>query len=282
MIKYEKGTFITVPNINNMDGKPSEMQSIFIWLCKYANDEGTCFPARRTLAKRAGCSLASVDKYLKQLEDDGFIKKTTRSTNINGQTSNLYQLQIIDGGVSKTILGYIENDTPPSIKNETLTKSNINSIHLTKDTDLQSDDVIRENNTNQNNPIGQLPLTFGKSYILRLHYVYRYLWKKKYGTRLVVQNNIARFGKAMKSLIGLYTEQQIAVLIFTFFNWYGGSGDNENENKYLSDNGFPIETMVKKIDIMVAYLTNYIHLEYNGNTEVEKYLKKRLPDLFNN
>jgi hypothetical protein len=134
-MKYKPGTFILVPNLHHLDGKPSEMQVIYMWLCSFADSEGMCFPARTTLARISGCNIKTVDKYLLRLEEEGFITKTQR--NIKGKKelmSNLYQLLLMKDRVEvapKTVLGSTKNGATPSTENGAVTISNINYNHLT-------------------------------------------------------------------------------------------------------------------------------------------------------
>lgn len=277
-MKYEKGTFVVIPNINALDGKPSEMQSIFTWLCVYANDDGKCFPARRTLANKAGCNLKSVDKYLDQLIQDGFISKETRyKDNSKELLSNMYQILVKQDVPPETVQPSTENGTTPSTENGAVTIPINNYTNLTNITDT-SNEVPDQEVIEEVSQLGKLPEKFGKSYIMRLHYIYRYLWKRKYGTRLV-SSTIGAFGKAMKTLHENNTEQQIAILLLTYFNWYGGSGDDAKENKYLSDKGFPPYLMINKIDIFVAYLTNNIGLCYTDESKVEEYFTKQFKEI---
>jgi hypothetical protein len=95
-MKYKKGTFVVIPNKQHLKGKPSEMQSIYFWLCEHSNDTGGCFPTKETIGEDAGCSHNTVDKYLKQLVDEGFLKITKRrKKGTMSFTSNYYQVLII-------------------------------------------------------------------------------------------------------------------------------------------------------------------------------------------
>lgn len=133
-MKYEKGSFVTVPNKKHLKGKPSEMQSIYFWICDHADENGVCFPSRKTLANESGSNIRTVDKYLTQLVEEGFLAKFFRKKEgTNEQTSNLYQIMVIEEDpVSKTALPSVKNSTTPSVKNSTLTKPIINRTHLNK------------------------------------------------------------------------------------------------------------------------------------------------------
>lgn len=284
-MKYKKGTFIVVPNQQALAGKPSELQAIYIWLCSYADKDGRCFPARRTLAKNAGCNIKTLDKYLNMLIDEGFIAKETRK--IAGSEENLsnsYQLLLVDydaivngGSTENGTIVYQKRNTPstkngatPSTENGAVTKSNNNSIHLT--------DTTNVNVVEQKRLLGQLPDRLGKNAITRLGAIYRALWRKKYGTECT-SINYGKFGKIIKMLLQNNTEAQITALLLTYFNWSGASDDNANEYKYLSDKGFPIELLPSKRDIFVAYLTNNRGVCYDNLQEVEGYVARNLKNI---
>lgn len=124
-MRYQKGTFVTVPNIDSLDILPAAAQALFMWLCKYADDEGICFPSRKKLAGHLGTTMPTIDKHLLFLEETGFITKTLRKKKgSNENMSNLYQIELVDYP-SK------ENRTTPSKEILPVTKPSINSIQLT-------------------------------------------------------------------------------------------------------------------------------------------------------
>lgn len=136
-MKYQKGTFITVPNIQKLQELPPAAQALFMWLCSYADNDGVCFPSRKKLAHNLHCSVRTIDAHLKILQELGFIEKTNRINN-NEKQSNLYQLLIIGseniaGGSAKSALGSAKNDTTPGAKSAHRTKSII-----TKPTELNT------------------------------------------------------------------------------------------------------------------------------------------------
>lgn len=128
-MKYEKGTFTVIPNKEYLKGKPSELQSIYFWLCDHADENGVCYPTRRTLAREAGCGIRTLDKYINELESMGLIEKTMRQKpKSNENSSNLYQLMV----VSKKTPPSAKKNTTPSVKKNTETIPSINSTHLTQ------------------------------------------------------------------------------------------------------------------------------------------------------
>jgi DNA-binding transcriptional MocR family regulator len=93
-MKYEKGTFTTVPNKEALRGLDPQAQVLFMWLCAYADGEGVCFPSISRLAEDCGMAERTVDARIKLLESEGFIEKINR-TNNGKKTSNEYQSMIV-------------------------------------------------------------------------------------------------------------------------------------------------------------------------------------------
>lgn len=108
-MKYEKGSFITVPT-SSIVGIGVGPQSLYMWLCSHANNDGECFPSRSTLAAKMGCSERALDGYLDELISLGLVIKEPRF-NENKQTSNKYYLPL---GVAKSARGVAESAPTPS------------------------------------------------------------------------------------------------------------------------------------------------------------------------
>lgn len=133
-MKYEKGSFITVPNTEMLSSLPSQAQTLFMWLCFYANQEGTCFPSRSTLAKKCGWNKSNtVDKWIKVLIQAEIIEKDKRF-NKNEQLSNNYSI-IIGGVAPANGLGSPRKRTTPQPP-QTDTELNLSS--LTKYNELEN------------------------------------------------------------------------------------------------------------------------------------------------
>ena len=141
MAKYQKGTFITVPNRQVLRGMKGEYQSVYQWLNSFADENGECYPSRATLAECAGCSLRMVDYALKEFEEKGLVIKTIRK-NGNQNMTSLYQITIVEGGSARSAPPSSKKDTTPSVENATGTKPSINSNHLTS----SKTEVLQEEN----------------------------------------------------------------------------------------------------------------------------------------
>lgn len=92
-MKYERGSFITVPSREILRGLHPTAQSLYMWLCAYANETSNCFPSRATLARDAGCSESMVDNMLLLLEGRELIKRRGRKEG-DRQLSNLYTVLV--------------------------------------------------------------------------------------------------------------------------------------------------------------------------------------------
>lgn len=124
-MKYQKGSFILAPNKHVLDGQSPIVQTVFFWVCSYANDAGQCWPSRSTLASNAGCSVDSVDNAIKKLIELGLLEKTTR-TDGESKIPNLYQIRLVadDIGEGSRYGGLGVADDIGIELNPVLTKSN--------------------------------------------------------------------------------------------------------------------------------------------------------------
>lgn len=95
-MKYEKGSFIIVPNRASVLGVSGMSQALYMWLCFHANQDGECFPSRSTLAEYLHCSVRSIDEYIKELSEAGLVIKENRF-NDNEQSTNKYILPLWGG-----------------------------------------------------------------------------------------------------------------------------------------------------------------------------------------
>lgn len=110
MAKYQRGTFIIVPNNHALKGLSPESQAVFMWICFHSDEYGRCFPSRTTLANESGCSVRTVDNSIETLINKGILLKKTRKDGKKNLTS-IYQIMIVekeeteyfDGGVVQEV-----------------------------------------------------------------------------------------------------------------------------------------------------------------------------------
>jgi predicted transcriptional regulator len=146
-MKYKKGTFAIIPNIQLLHELPCEAQVIFMHLCFFSDENGTCYPSRQTLADRSNLNIKTIDKYLSLLIDKGIIKKKQRRLKSKEYTSNSYQILIKEttrGGGQDT-LGRV-CDTPRRERGGELTiPINYNTINSSKSVSKETDKVEFKN-----------------------------------------------------------------------------------------------------------------------------------------
>jgi len=91
--KYKKGNFAIIPNLDRLDEVSPTAQALYIWLCKYADEDGVCFPSRMTLASKLGFKqVRVVDKYLRELEAGVLISITRRRDDFSRNMTNIYRV----------------------------------------------------------------------------------------------------------------------------------------------------------------------------------------------
>lgn len=260
-MKYEKGTFVIVPNLERLDVLPALGQALFVWLCKYADQDGICFPSRKKLAGHLSCDIRTIDKHLGFLEELGFISKTKRQKEGTKENmSNLYQIQMIRP--VEEINRHPSEDivATPSEPNVPVTISNNNSIHLTQ--------VMTS---------GQLPPNRGKTYILRLLSIYKDLFRNKYGFDPTV--NLPRFAKSTKSLLETKTELQAAAMMICFFDWSGNTGDDSFQRQKLLDASHNFSWFFSTVNQYESYLRNVYRLKMDDEEEVREFVGKNMMEI---
>lgn len=89
---------------------------------------GQCFPTRKTVATKARCSVASVDRSVKELVANGAITSERRTNKAGDPTSNLFTILSpkLCTVPSETTLGSQSNEGTGSPINESRTRTNLN------------------------------------------------------------------------------------------------------------------------------------------------------------
>ena len=81
---------------------PISASSVRVYCClrRYAdNKTGQCWPSRRTLAMRARCSIATLDRAVKELAEHGALRVVKRKSASGDWSSNLYTVMSVPNGV---------------------------------------------------------------------------------------------------------------------------------------------------------------------------------------
>lgn len=212
-MKYKKGSFTVIPNKEQLKGKPSQMQSIYFWICEHADTNGNCFPTRKTISQEAGVDIKTVDKYLLQLEEGGFLSKENRmKVGKKEKTSNLYQILIIEDVIPKkdvppkTVQRTTENGATPSTENGAETIPIINSIQLTvaKQSSAEINEIIdlfKElnpeyekwyKNTTQRKAVSELLEKYGHEKVFNMVTQLPEIVAKKYAPRITTPHELKR------------------------------------------------------------------------------------------
>lgn len=251
-MKYKKGTFVVVPNKDHLKGKPSEMQTIYFWLCDHADENGECFPSRSRIAKEAGCGIKTVDKYLKQLVDDEFLSiEQRKKSGTKENMSNLYTLCLKDTYPQKEPNPSVLLDPTPSVEKGAVTIPSINSTQLTT-----------------------LPIERGKTPTGRLMSIYQTMFYHHYG--FYDKSDFKRNCVILSGLLKSYSELQVARMLTIFFNWHGMTGSDDREFNFLSGATFALGLFKAGTSKYEAYIRNVLKEPFDDDkqtlTNVGKYI----------
>ena len=90
-MKFIKGDYFIVPNRGSLSKLDSQSQTVFVWLCARADNNGVCFPSITNLCKTTNLSRPTVVNRIEKLEEEGFITKQKGDFT----HSNRYQIMIL-------------------------------------------------------------------------------------------------------------------------------------------------------------------------------------------
>lgn len=79
----------------DVEGLKPAQKLVLMRLADHANDEGICWPGKDHLAKKCSCSKRTVDAAIEALVERGLIRLCRRVTDSGTDTSNVYQLNIL-------------------------------------------------------------------------------------------------------------------------------------------------------------------------------------------
>jgi DNA-binding transcriptional MocR family regulator len=109
---------------------PVSSAAIRVYCClrRYAdNKTGECYPSRKALAMRSRCSIATVDRCVKELVDNGAIRVAKRKNAAGDWTSNLYTVLALPNGVASNLsLPRTRIAATGSAVNDARTRPNLN------------------------------------------------------------------------------------------------------------------------------------------------------------
>lgn len=277
-MKYKKGSFVVVPNLESIRGKPPEYLSVFFWLCTYSNNDGTCFPSRAKLAKDCGLTDRTVDKYIELLIEDKLIEKKKRKNKTTGEwLSNLYQIMLPQRVAKKKTVeigniitqGGEDNHSTHSETNIPITIPNINYTNLTIST---ADAVVKERKKSTDPTVISVERLAGR---------YSKLFKDKYG--FYCKTPYAVINKTFRELLLQYNELQLSYLLIIYFNWAGMDDKSERERNYIMGKTHDLFTLKFNINQYEAYARNVAGYskEFDSTDELLPIIAKYYTDLTN-
>ena len=263
-MQYKKGTFIIIPNKEQLKGFPSEMQTIYMWLCNYADENGQCFPSRNRLAKESGCNVRTVDKYLKILIENGFISKDNRGVKGSKQKlSNLYTLLLVDQDIPMNLIypersvAEVRGQVKPYVQKGATVEQEILLPSVENNAVTQSNELTH---------LTILPIGRGETATKRLLSIYRDCFKYVYG--FGYKPMFARDYKIFKDLLESYTELQIARMLTIFFSWRGMDGVDDREHNYYTKATFPLTLFKATLSKYEAYIRNILQEDFDNDEEL--------------
>lgn len=260
-MKYKPGTFSITPNKELMRGKPTEMQTIYFWLCDRADEDGICFPSRPKIAEDSGIkSVRTVDKYITELENLGILTK------IKGHEgrSNRYQIMLVEPVQemhrATDDTGTPATNAPTPAPNDTVTIPN-NNTQLTIPTKEAKPQVAEQPKVNAG----------------KLLTVYSMLWKNKTG--FDYKPSYGKDSVMLKRLLSKYTEAQVLVLMIIFFNWYGMDGANEKEYRSVVESGFNLGWFISQIPKYEMYARNVAGINMDDSDKVLDFVANHMQSI---
>lgn len=81
---------------------PANEKLALLCLADYADENDSCFPGQEKLAARMNCSIRTVGRVMKSLEDQGLVTRERRMNAIGQRTSDRYYLHRTDRPVVET------------------------------------------------------------------------------------------------------------------------------------------------------------------------------------
>lgn len=138
-IRFQKGTFITIPNKNKLRGMTVYAQVLYLWLNNYSNGDGVCFPSKKKLSEDCNIAISTITKAIKELEDSGLISVTRRREG-KECLSNIYTINLVEDDELIEDIDEENDIETPSSPEEVVPSGRVglprttasNSIHLTQ------------------------------------------------------------------------------------------------------------------------------------------------------
>lgn len=92
---FEKGTFIIVPNKKHLYKLSAKAQVTWLALCAYADEDGTCYPSKSSLANLTGLGDRTITRGLEELKEKKWITWNVNKKPDGSFSSNSYTLFLL-------------------------------------------------------------------------------------------------------------------------------------------------------------------------------------------
>lgn len=94
-MNFKPGSFTLVPNKKHF--KFLTHRAVLAWfaLCSYADEDGNCWPSKKTMADLVRVGERTMDRGIQELEEKKWIKTRKRKNEDGGYGSNYYTLFLL-------------------------------------------------------------------------------------------------------------------------------------------------------------------------------------------
>lgn len=99
----------------------------------------------------------------------------------------------------------------------------------------------------------------------------KWYWKK-FETKC--PESFGRFHKTWKELLDQYNEEQVILLIFLHFHWYGPDDRDERQYKFLEGARFPLGLLVKNSPLYKDFAQHVLKIRFDDRESVADYIIK--------
>jgi DnaD/phage-associated family protein len=131
---------------------------IYIVLVRHSNEDSSCFPSILTISKKAGCSVATVKRTIKSLEEKLLIKKVTRKVEGKKENnSNLYYVMSAKGRVC-------ENLGSERAEGRVCENPQVGSVRASNNTNINNTNITSMYIDNEDEPVDKNLSEFSKLY----------------------------------------------------------------------------------------------------------------------
>ena len=123
----------------------SRALSVLLYLIDRSNKDLKCFPAIPTMAKQLYISVSTVKRALKELVEEGFVKKESRFRELNrGQTSNLYTLILFEKKIEQESEQEIVGKKQEEINIKNVTFERLKEENIKHDNPVIRKEIVRK------------------------------------------------------------------------------------------------------------------------------------------